>query len=76
MFAQVSEDVPSDYDCFKEALLTSYDLVSERYRERFRTIQTETDASYSDFAFQLESAFKRWIETVNVTCLHRHGLHT
>ena len=67
MYAQVSDDVASDYDCFKEALLTSYGLVPERYRERFRTIQMETDASYSHFAFQLESAFKRWIESVNVT---------
>ena len=67
MFAQVSEDVASDYDRFKEVLLTSYGLVSERYRERFRTIQIETDASYSDFAFLLASAFKRWIESVNVT---------
>ena len=50
VFAQVSEDVASDYNRCKEALFTSYGLVPERYRERFRTIQIETDASFGDFA--------------------------
>ena len=38
----------------------------EVYREKFRSIKKDNTITFTEFAFRLETSFKRWIRSLNV----------
>jgi hypothetical protein len=64
VFAELSLADCADYDTFKQALLTAYELCSEVYRKRFRSVSKTSNDTYADLAFKLSNTFKRWLQSV------------
>lgn len=59
-----------NYDTVKNAILKSYELVPEAYRQRFRSLMKPDGQSYVGFAKDKETLFNRWclsqkVETVD-----------
>lgn len=57
----------TDYDRLKRAILHSYELVPEAYRQRFRSCQKEEDQTYVKFFRQKETHFNRWTSAKDAT---------
>ena len=49
VYSRLSEEVASDYDQMKVALMKRYDLTEDGYRCKFRTSKPETDESIRQF---------------------------
>ena len=62
VFAELSQQECCNYDVLKAHLLLAYELCPEVYRKRFRTMTKFVNDTYSDFAFKMENACKRWLE--------------
>ena len=56
----------SDYDKVKKAVLKSYELVPEAYRQRFRGTRKQDTQTHSEFAKEKEQLFDRWYSSVQV----------
>jgi hypothetical protein len=65
VFSELSNADCKQYDVLKKALLTAYEFSSEVYRKRFRSLTKSLNETYSDFAFKLTNAAKRWLTSVN-----------
>jgi hypothetical protein len=62
VFSELPLDQCRDYTSLKAALLTAYAVVPEVQRKRFRDLTKSHNEMCSDFAFRLNSQFKRWLE--------------
>lgn len=51
-----------DFNCVREAVLKQYALVSEAYRQRFRSDRIKVGQSYVEFAKQQAVSFERWLK--------------
>uniref|UniRef100_A0A8C1I8K6 Gypsy retrotransposon integrase-like protein 1 n=1 Tax=Cyprinus carpio TaxID=7962 RepID=A0A8C1I8K6_CYPCA len=57
----------NDYDIVKAAVLKSYELVPEAYRQKFRTLSRGVNVAHVEFARELSIAFNRWCMASEVT---------
>lgn len=64
VFAELSLADCADYDKFKHALLAAYELCSEVYRKRFRSVSKNSNDTYADLAFKINITYKRWLQSV------------
>lgn len=65
-FSSLPAPDSGDYSKVKAAVLKSYELVPEAYRQRFRSWR-KGDKSHLEFARELGTHFHRWCEAVGVT---------
>ena len=56
-----------DYAAVKAAILRTYELVPEAYRQRFRDIKPAKEQTYTGFARQQHDACMKWLRASNVT---------
>ena len=56
-----------DYAAVKAAILRTYELVPEAYRQRFRDIKPAKEQTYTGFARQQHDACVKWLRASNVT---------
>lgn len=57
----------NDYDIVKAAVLKSYELVPEAYRQKFRTLSRGVNVAHVEVARELSTAFNRWCMASEVT---------
>lgn len=55
-----------DYDKVKSAVLKSYELVPEAYRQRFRELRKLDQQTYVEFSKEKETLFDRWCTSQSV----------
>ena len=60
VYSALSMEQSSNYDVVKAAILRSYQLVPEAYRQRFRQSSKTDRQSYIEFAREKETLFDRW----------------
>jgi len=65
VFSELSTQACRNYDTLKQAVLTAYELCSDVYRKRFRSLSKQANDTYADFAFKLTNVCKRWLQSVN-----------
>ena len=53
-----------DYWAMKYAILHSFELIPEAYRQRFRNLRRETGETCVEFARSKEVAFDQWIRSL------------
>ena len=56
-----------DYAAVKAAILRTYELVPEAYRQRFRDIKPAKEQTYTGFARQQHDACMKWLRASNIT---------
>ena len=54
------------YTCVKDAVLRSYELIPEAYRQRFRSWKKADRQTYGELARDLTSSFTRWLTAEGV----------
>ena len=62
VYSRLSEEVASDYDQMKVALMKRYDLTEDGYRRKFRTSKPETDESPGQLIVRLSTYLMRLVE--------------
>ena len=65
-YSALSADDSSDYEKVKKAVLRSYELVPEAYRQKFRNLRKDDGQTYMEFARQKERLFDDWCQSRNV----------
>ena len=65
VLAELNEATIKDYDQLEKALLSAFELSSEHYRKKFREMKKAGHDNYTEFAFKLQSCFKRWLQSLN-----------
>lgn len=50
-----------EYDCVKSAILRKYDINSETYRQRFRSLEVESSESPNELYARLKELYGKWI---------------
>lgn len=65
-YAALSAEDCADYDIVKMAILKNYKLVSEAYRQRFRSHRKGEGRSYQEFIKDKEGQFHRWCNSNNI----------
>ncbi|KAK0131140.1 hypothetical protein N1851_034164 [Merluccius polli] len=56
-----------DYEVLKAAVLRTYSLVPEAYRQRFRAYRKFHDKTFVEFASEKETLFYRWLKATEVS---------
>ena len=67
VYSSLSVDNSLDYDVVKTAILRSYELVPEAYRQKFRRYRKHDDQTFVEFAREKQALFERWCAAQNVT---------
>ncbi|XP_076043867.1 uncharacterized protein LOC143026959 [Oratosquilla oratoria] len=65
VFSALSEEQVKDYELVKSTVLTSYQLVPEAYRQRFRKRKRESQETYVEFFRRKHTLIHKWIESEN-----------
>lgn len=60
----------ADYNIVKAAILRSYEMVTEAYRQKFRAYQKEEKQTYIEFFCQEETYFDKWSSAKSVGLDH------
>ena len=55
-----------DYNCVKIAILKTYELVPEAYRQKFRNYRKQENQTHVEFAHEKEVYFDRWCISIEV----------
>lgn len=66
VYASLSVTQSSDYKTVKEAILRSYELVPEAYRQQFRRLKKAESQTYTEFAREQQTLFDRWCKSQDV----------
>ena len=66
IYAALSLDQCSEYDTVKTAILNTYKLVPEAYRQKFRGSTKGDSQTYVEFACEKERLFNRWCASMGV----------
>lgn len=69
VYSSLSVEQSADYDEVKAAILRSYQLVPEAYRQRFRKYRKTDRQTYLEFAREKETLFARWCTAKEVDSL-------
>ena len=59
-YAAMSIMESNNYEKVKEAILKSYDITEETYRQRFRSTKKSREESYKEMYVRLKDLFKKW----------------
>lgn len=65
-YASLSPEVSLNYDQVKSAVLRSYELVPEAYRQKFRRYKKAEGQSYVEFGHEKIALFDRWCSAQDV----------
>ncbi len=65
-YASLSPEANLDYDQVKSAVLRSYELVPEAYRQKFRHYKKTEGQSYAEFGCEKMVLFDRWCSAQEV----------
>ena len=68
-YSALSVEEAGKYDTVKAAILRSYELVPEAYRQQFRRLKVAESQTHLEFARQKEQLFERWSVSMNVKSL-------
>ena len=55
-----------DYNCVKNVILKSYELLPEAYNQQFRNYQKQESQTHVEFAHEKEVCFDRWCNSMEV----------
>lgn len=62
-YSALSIEDSKDYVKVKDAILRTYELVPEAYRQRFRSLSKLDEQTYVDFAKEKETSFNSWCKS-------------
>ena len=65
-YATLSTENCADYDLVKAAVLKSFELVPEAYRQKFRTQRKTENQSYVEFLREKENALDKWCDSKRI----------
>ena len=65
-YATLPTENCADYDLVKAAVLKSFELVPEAYRQRFRTQRKTENQSYVEFLREKENALDKWCDSKRI----------
>ena len=65
-YATLPTESCADYDLVKAAVLKSFELVPEAYRQRFRTQRKTENQSYVEFLREKENALDKWCDSKRI----------
>ncbi|XP_071959886.1 uncharacterized protein [Antedon mediterranea] len=60
VFSALADDQCESYDAVKTAVLSTYELVPEAYRQKFRNLGKPYDQTFTEFARKKQILFDRW----------------
>ena len=63
VFTSLPDEASADFRMVKTAIIQSYELVPEAYRQKFRFMKKEEKITFIEFARDKNMSFTRWIET-------------
>lgn len=66
IYASLSDDITSDYELLKKALLKGFHKTLDGYRHDFRSARLKEGETYDLFAIKLGRLFDQWIEACDV----------
>ena len=66
IYSSMSVEDSSDYDKVKTAILKSYELVPEAYRQKFRDYKKYESQTYVEFAREKENLFEQWTRSKQI----------
>ncbi|PWA19683.1 hypothetical protein CCH79_00007086, partial [Gambusia affinis] len=61
-FVHMDVDVSMNYDQVKLAVLQKYDINSETYRQRFRSLQVEPEETPKELYIRLKELYVKWVQ--------------
>ncbi|XP_023191398.1 uncharacterized protein LOC111608951 [Xiphophorus maculatus] len=73
VFSALSDSDCHDYAKVKAAVLKTYELVPEAYRQRFRSCRKNSEQSYLEFARDIKMHFMRWCAAAEVKTFEQLG---
>ncbi|KAK3883876.1 hypothetical protein Pcinc_011822 [Petrolisthes cinctipes] len=62
-YISVTDDTRQDYYRLKKAILDTYQLRPEAYRQKFRKTSKKSDQSHVDFLYQTKKVFQLWMKS-------------
>ena len=65
-YATLPTENCADYELVKAAVLKSFELVPEAYRQRFRTQRKTENQSYVEFLWEKENALQKWCDSKRI----------
>ena len=65
-YATLPTENCADYDLVKAAVLKSFELVPEAYRQKFRTQRKTENQSYVEFLREKENALEKWCDSKRI----------
>ena len=65
-YATLPTENCTDYDLVKSAVLKSFELVPEAYRQKFRTQRKTENQSYVEFLREKENALDKWCDSKRI----------
>ena len=65
-YATLPTENCADYDLVKAAVLKSFELVPEAYRQKFRTQRKTENQSYMEFLREKENALDKWCDSKSI----------
>ena len=66
IYSSYSQEITSDYDRLKDALLRSIKQTPDNYRKRFRTARISNDETYAQFASHIGILPDYWLDSCKV----------
>lgn len=61
-FVHMDVDLSMNYDQVKQAILQKYDINSETYRQRFRSLQVEPEETPKELYIRLKELYGKWVQ--------------
>ena len=62
LFSRLPIEIVTDFNQLKKALMDQYQLTSESFRLKFRSMKKDNNESFIQFRSRLDLTFERWIE--------------
>ena len=66
IYSAMSIEQSSQHEIVKKAILKAYELVTEVYRQNFRSYHKQEKQTYNEFAHEKEELFDRWCSSKQV----------
>ena len=66
IYSAMSIEQSSQHKIVKKAILKAYELVTEVYRQNFRSYHKQEKQTYTEFAHEKEELFDRWCSSKQV----------
>ncbi|XP_064097613.1 uncharacterized protein LOC135209005 [Macrobrachium nipponense] len=66
VYSCMSKEECDDYDIVKESILSTYRLVLEAYRKKFKSLRKDENITYVEYGKKLERLFYDWLTSAKV----------